>query len=73
MRPNFEPFVHTARDLVKRDITLYVAPGAQIWRQWLLDSDIPEYRKIGENMIITNSNEQYNAMIKNELLREAFV
>ena len=68
MKPNFEPHVHTARDLVERDITLYLAPGSEIWRQWLSESDILEYRKIAESMIITKSWEQYNAVTRNEML-----
>ena len=68
MKPNFEPHVHTARDLVERDITLYMVPYSQGWRQMLSHSDNPEYRKIAESMIITKSWTQYNAMTKNEML-----
>ena len=68
MKPNFEPFVHTARDLVERGIILYEVPGGEIWRQMLSQSDIPEYRKIAESMIITKSWDQFNAMTKNEML-----
>ena len=67
-RPNFEPPVHTARDLVERNITLYMWPGSQIWEQWLSQSDIPEYRKLAESIIITESYSQYDALIKNEML-----
>ena len=70
MKPNFESPVHTARDLVERDITLYHIPGAQVWRQMLSQSDIPEYRKIAETMIITKSWEQVFKMTKNELLSQ---
>ena len=68
MKPNFEPHVHTARDLVERDITLYLTPGSQIWRQMLSQSDNPEYRKIAESMIITKSYYQFDALTKNEML-----
>ena len=68
MKPNFEPHVHTASDLVERDITLYLWPGAQLLRQLLSQFDNPEYRKIEENMFITKSLTQFYAMTKNELL-----
>ena len=68
MKPNFESPVHTARDMVEKDITLYMWPGTQIWRQRLSQSSIPEYRRIGESMIITKSWEQYNIMTRNEML-----
>ena len=70
MRPNFESPVHTARDLVERGITLYMWPGTQMWRQFLSKSDIPEYRKIAETMIITKTYDQYDEMTKNELLSQ---
>ena len=67
MKPNFESPIHTARDLVERDITLYLYPGSgQIYRQLLLQHHIPEYRKIGENMIITKTWDQYFSLTKNE-------
>ena len=68
MKPNFESPAHTARDLVERDITVFLLPGSHIWRQLLSQSDIPEYRKIAESMIISESVGQYNAMTKNEML-----
>ena len=69
MKPNFETSVQTARDLVERDITLYMKPGTgQIYKQLLSQHHIPEYRKIGENMIITKSFDQHYALTKNEML-----
>ena len=68
MKPNFESPVHTAKDLVERDITLYVWPNGLFWRQILSQSDNPEYRKIAESMIITKSYDQFDAMTKNEML-----
>ena len=70
MKPNFEPLVHTARDLVERDITLYLTPGSQIWRQLLSQSDIPEYNKIAETLIFTKSYDQFDEMTKNEMLNQ---
>ena len=68
MRPNFESPVHNATDMVKKNITLYFGPNGQMWKQWLNQSSITEYRKIAESMIITKSWEQYTAMTKNEML-----
>ena len=48
MKPNFESPVHTARDILERDITVYMGISDHIWKQWLSQSDIPEYRKIGK-------------------------
>ena len=70
MKPNFESPVHTARDLVERDITLFHGPGTQMWRQMLSKSEIPEYRMIADSMIITKSYEMYNEMTRNEVLSQ---
>ena len=70
MRPNFESPVDTAKDLVERDITVYMRPGSEIWKQWLLKSDIPEYRKIAESMILSFSSQQYQSMTRNEMLSQ---
>ena len=68
MRPNFESPVHNATDMVKRNITLYFGPNGQMWKQWLNQSSITEYRKIAESMIITKSYYQFDALTKNEML-----
>ena len=70
MKPNFASPIHTARDLVERGITLYEIPGGHFSRQMLSQSEIPEYRKIAESMIITESWDQFNEMTKNELLSQ---
>ena len=68
MKPNFESPAHTAKDLVERNITLYVSPMSAFWKQWLSQHDIPEYRKLAESMIIPESYEQAAEFTKNKLL-----
>ena len=68
MKPNFESPVHTARDMVERNITLYYPNTAQIWKQMMSKSDIPEYRKIAESIVFTESWDQFDEITKNELL-----
>ena len=68
MKPNFEPPVHTARDILERGIKVYTSPNSYLSKQWLSQHYIPEYRKIGENMIITKSWGQYKAITKNKFL-----
>ena len=45
MKPNFEPFAHTARDLVERDITLYETPTSQNRRQGMFKSSKEDYQE----------------------------
>ena len=52
LRPNFEEPLDTAKQLVEKNIALYNGPGAEIWKQFLQESSIPEYRKLGETFLI---------------------
>ena len=70
MKTNFESPVHTARDMVERNITLFKGPGASIWKELLSQSDNPEFRIIGENMIVPKSWSVYDALIRNEMLSQ---
>ena len=70
IKPNFESSVHTARDLVERDLIVYDQPGTEIWKQMLSESDIPEYRIIGKNLFITKSWDQFDEMTTNEMLSQ---
>ena len=69
MKPNFESPVRNAKDLVERNITLYDGPNGHMWKQLLSQSDILEYRKIAETMIITKSWDHYYDLTKHGLLR----
>ena len=55
LRPNFEDFLDTAKQLEEQKITLYVPPGGEMWKQFLLNSSTDEYISLGENMIIADS------------------
>ena len=61
LRPNFEKPLDTAKQLVEKNITLYDTPGTEIWKQFLLESSIPEYNILGETFIFTDDydNDDY--------------
>ena len=54
LRPNFEEPLDTAKQLVKKNITIYAIPGSEIWKQFLLESSIPEYNILGETYLIAD-------------------
>ena len=43
---------------------LYFGPGSEIWKQFLLEHYIPEYRILGENTIIADDWDHLDDMIK---------
>ena len=68
LRPNFEEPLDTARQLVEKNITLYGEPGYEIWKQFLQESPIPEYNKLGETMIIANDRDHYINMSRHDVI-----
>ena len=68
LRPNFEEPLDTAKQLVEKNITLYVTPGAEIWKQFLLDSSIPEYKILGENITIPDDWDHYGYMTEHDVI-----
>ena len=59
LRPNLEDPMNTAQDLVDNNITLYVAPGAHIWKQFLEKSSNPAYNTLAQTTVIPKDWEEY--------------
>ena len=68
MEPNFEPFVHTLRQILDRNLTLYLGPGSYYWKVNFARSDFPELREIARTMIITKSWDEFDNLTKHGLL-----
>jgi len=68
LRPNFEEPLDTAKQLVDKNVTLYDIPGTQIWKQFLLESSIPEYNILGETLIITDDYDQFYNISKHDVI-----
>ena len=68
MEPNFEDPLDTAKQLVEKNITLYLGPGAEIWKQFLLESSIPEYKILGENYIIADDYDHFFYLAKHDVI-----
>ena len=68
LRPNFEEPLDTAKQLVEQNITLYMPPAYDIWIQFLLQSPVPEYNILGENMIIADDWGHFDNISKYDVL-----
>ena len=68
MRPNFEEPLDTAKQLVEQNITLYMPPAYDIWIQFLLQSPVPEYNILGENIIIADNLDHFDNISKYDVL-----
>ena len=68
LRPNFEEFMDTAKQLEEKKITLYFWPDSESTVQFLLDSAILEYRKLGENAIIADDYAHFNNITQHDAL-----
>ena len=68
MKPNFEPPAHTLRQILDRNLTLYMFPGTYGLKVSFARSDFPEFREIAETMIITKSWDEFDNLTKHGLL-----
>ena len=68
LRPNFEEPLDTAKQLLDKNITLYF--GHQSWKNTLSQSIIPEYRKLAEASIVTNSWAEYENYTEHYVIGE---
>ena len=68
LRPNFEEPLDTAKQLVEKNITLYFMHFAKILKEFLLQSSIPEYNKLGENVIFLEDWDDYYNMAKHNVI-----
>ena len=68
MRPNFEEPLDTAKQLVEQNITLYDLPGSEWFKQFLLESTIPDYKILGERFIVADTWNQYWNMSEYDVL-----
>ena len=58
--PSHEEPVETTKDLIKRDITPLLWPGAEIFVQFFADSPDPNYQEISRRIYIAKNWDEYN-------------
>ena len=68
LRPNFEEPLDTAKQLVEKNISLYGIPATEIWKQFLLESPIQEYNKLGETYITADNWDHYDNITKQDVM-----
>ena len=70
MRPNFEEPLDTGKQLVEQNITLYLHAqlGFEEWRQFFLESSIPEYNILGETMIMPDDWDHFNNITEHDVI-----
>ena len=64
MMPSYEEPVETAKDVVKRDITPFLTPGSEIWRQFFAASPDPNIQEISRRLVIVKDWDEYEDMVR---------
>ena len=64
LRPSYEEPVETAADLIKRDITPFLYPGAEIFLQFFAASTVPNYQEISKRLIIAKDWGEYGDLMR---------
>ena len=52
LRPSYEPAVETAADIIERDITPFLWPGAETYISFFANSPDPNYKEISRRFIM---------------------
>ena len=63
LKPTYEIPVETAADLIERDITPFLAPGSDIFRQAFAASSDPPYQEISRRLVIANDWDEYEDLV----------
>ena len=64
LKPSFEEPVETAADLIKRDITPFIQPWSEMFRQMFAASSDPNYQEISKRLVIAEDWEQSDDMVR---------
>ena len=64
LRPSYEEPVETAANLIKRDISPFMAPGGEIYKQVFAESPDPDYQEISQRLIIAKDWDEYEDMVR---------
>jgi len=68
LRPNFEEPLDTAKQLVEKNITVFSIPGHFIWKQFLLESSVIEYKILEETYTIPNNWDNFSDIIEHDVM-----
>ena len=63
LRPRYEEPVDNAADLIRRDITPFLDPGAYIYRQVFEASPDPNYQELSQKLIIVSNVPEFWDMV----------
>ena len=55
--------METAADLIKRDITPFMGPGSEIYRQFFAASSDPDYKEISRRLVIAKDWDEYYDLV----------
>ena len=63
LRPSYEESVETAADLIKRDITPFLGPGFEFYRQLFAASPDPVYQELSRSLVMAKDWDDYDDLV----------
>ena len=64
LRPSYEEPVETAADLIKRDITPFMKPYSDMYKQFFAASSDPVYQEMSRRLVIAKDWDEYGDMVQ---------
>ena len=63
----------SAADLIKRDITPFMVPGSEIFRQFFAASSDPNYQEVSQRLVVPKDYDEYEELVSKVLSTGLFV
>ena len=65
LRPRYEPSVETTADLIERDITPFLWPGAEMHISFFANSPDQNYQEISRRFVLAKDWDEYEDLVRN--------
>ena len=67
LMPQYEKPVDSAQDVLDRGMIPFVNVGGDYWRDQLLQSSNPTYKKLGEILVVPKDWDQFEKMVREDI------
>ena len=64
LRPNFDEPFDTAKQLAEKNITVWMQPYSEGWKNWFQTHPIPEYQELGKNIFLADDDVHFYDLTK---------
>ena len=64
LRPSYEEPVESLEDIIKRDLTVFMYPGSEIFIEYFAAFSDPNYQELSRKIVITKTFDEYEEYLR---------